>query len=686
MMTKRLFILFIILSLSSPLLALQKNSTKDLPLKYNKWLEEDVFYIISPVEKEVFLQLNSDRERDLFIKAFWKQRDPTPGTPENEFQTEHYSRINYANSNFGRGISKPGWDTPRGEYYIILGEPHGIERFSGGGAVHETEVWFYQGLTELGLPTAFNLIFFQERGIGEHVLYNPLAHGPQALMTSYKGDQTNYLAAYKELKKIDPVLAKTSMSLIPGEPTPYGQPSLSSNILIQNVQTAPQKMIKDLYAKKFLEYKDIVEVDYSANYIDNDSSVKIIQDPSGIYFVHYVIELTKFSILEYDNRYSTHLKINGNISDQDGKTVFQYEGSFDVNLDETGIKKIGNKPFNLYDMFPLVPGDYKLSVILKNEVSKEFTSFERNIFIPEEIGDSKVRMGQLILGYKMDRIVSEPHKKSPFQVGLDQIYHQPNRVFHPQEKLFVVFQIKGLTSKLSERGQIKYEFYKGEELFLIESREVSTLNEGLNFKEGFPRKIFGPAHYKVKVSLWLGDREITSQSEEFDITSVAAIPRPWIYSREQPSASDPVYAFILGKQHFNKGEIGQARIKYETAISKNPDWQDCALELAKVYMISREYKKANDMLLPFSKTEEIPYQASYLLGKSYQALGEYIQAIDTYNKAVSHFGMDVNLLNSLGECYFSLGMNEEALAAWNASLEIKPKQPDIKQKLESIKK
>jgi hypothetical protein len=31
-------------------------------------------------------------------------------------------------------------------------------------------------------------------------------------------------------------------------------------------------------------------------------------------------------------------------------------------------------------------------------------------------------------------------------------------------------------------------------------------------------------------------------------------------------------------------------------------------------------------------------------------------------------------------------MNKEALAAWNASLEINPKQPDIKQKLESIKK
>jgi hypothetical protein len=33
-----------------------------------------------------------------------------------------------------------------------------------------------------------------------------------------------------------------------------------------------------------------------------------------------------------------------------------------------------------------------------------------------------------------------------------------------------------------------------------------------------------------------------------------------------------------------------------------------------------------------------------------------------------------------------LGNEEEALIAWEASLEVKPKQPDIRQMVESIKK
>jgi len=685
-MKKRISTLTIVLILFTPLVSLPENCFQDLPSKYKKWLEEEVFYIISEVEKDVFLKLNSDRERDLFTEAFWQQRDPTPGTPENEFKTEHYRRFAYANSHLGRGVPKPGWKTNRGEIYIILGEPRDIQRYSGESAVYDTEVWFYQGLTKYGLPAAFNLLFFQKEGVGEHILYSPLAHGPQALMTSFRGDQANYQAAYQKLREIDPVLAKTSVSLIPGEPVRYGQPSLSSDILIQKVHAAPQKLIKNRYAEKFLAYKDIVEVDYSANYIDNDSSVKIIQDSSGTYFVHYVIELTKFSMQQYESKYSTHIKLNGNVSDQEGNTIYQYEGSFTVNLDELRLRNVANRPFNLYDMFPLLPGNYNFSVILKNEVSKEFTAFERKVVIPEDADDMKVSMGQLILAYKKEPSPSDPQKPVPFKFGLDQIYHQPKSIFLPEDELFIVFQLKGITPALSEEGEIKFEFHRDEELFSAESRGVANIREGLNFVEGFSLQKFLPAHYKVKVSIWNDEREIISQWEEFDITPVAAMPRPWCYNKELPPTNNPAYDFILGKQHLNKKEIDQARSKFEAAYRKNPGSQDFALELARVYLIQKNNKSAKEILLPFYEADEVPYQVYLLLGSSFQALGEYDQAVDIYSKAVSHFGANIHLLNMLGECYFSLGNKEEALAAWEASLEVNPEQPDIRRKIESIKK
>jgi len=101
---------------------------KELPPKYRDW-SKLVSYIIRPEEKEVFMLLTNDRERDIFIETFWKQRDPTPGTPANEYREEHSKRFNYANEHYRRGSPREGWMTDMGRFHIILGYPVSIERF-----------------------------------------------------------------------------------------------------------------------------------------------------------------------------------------------------------------------------------------------------------------------------------------------------------------------------------------------------------------------------------------------------------------------------------------------------------------------------------------------------------------------------------------------------------------------------
>ena len=45
---------------------------------FKTWLDEDVRYIIRDDEKEVFLSLRTDEERESFIEQFWRRRDPLP--------------------------------------------------------------------------------------------------------------------------------------------------------------------------------------------------------------------------------------------------------------------------------------------------------------------------------------------------------------------------------------------------------------------------------------------------------------------------------------------------------------------------------------------------------------------------------------------------------------------------------
>ena len=111
---------------------------------YDKWLHEDVVYIISEPETKRFQTLKSDNEREQFIVQFWQRRDTTPATPENEAKQEHYRRIAKANQKFGTA-AEPGWKTPRGRLYIVKGPPDELEMHP----ERKNEKWLYRSPREI---------------------------------------------------------------------------------------------------------------------------------------------------------------------------------------------------------------------------------------------------------------------------------------------------------------------------------------------------------------------------------------------------------------------------------------------------------------------------------------------------------------------------------------------------------
>jgi len=97
------------------------------------WPDNEVPYIISPEEKNAFLRLQTDVEREQFINQFWLRRDPTPGTVENEYRDEYYRRIVVANQRFTPPSGPPGWRTDRGRIFIMHGPADEIETHAQGG-------------------------------------------------------------------------------------------------------------------------------------------------------------------------------------------------------------------------------------------------------------------------------------------------------------------------------------------------------------------------------------------------------------------------------------------------------------------------------------------------------------------------------------------------------------------------
>jgi GWxTD domain-containing protein len=106
--------------------------------KYDVLLEQ-LRVIASREELQKLSRLDeADRQRGLF--EFWQQRDPTPGTPQNEALDEFYRRVRYASRHF-RWIGGEGWKSPQGQIYLMHGQPDEIRRYKSAAVFRASEGW-----------------------------------------------------------------------------------------------------------------------------------------------------------------------------------------------------------------------------------------------------------------------------------------------------------------------------------------------------------------------------------------------------------------------------------------------------------------------------------------------------------------------------------------------------------------
>ncbi len=96
-------------------------------------------------DKELrFYRSLSDTGREEYITGFWKKRDPTPSTPQNEALEEFAERMRYADKEWSTQFGK-GRDTDRGRIYVKYGRPDETERRPAELTYKPYESWLYYG-------------------------------------------------------------------------------------------------------------------------------------------------------------------------------------------------------------------------------------------------------------------------------------------------------------------------------------------------------------------------------------------------------------------------------------------------------------------------------------------------------------------------------------------------------------
>lgn len=179
-MSRHTFV-FLLLGFVFPSAALTAASSSELLDRADtRWRTGPVRYLLTREEDAAFKKLKTDEERKAFVEEFWTKRDPTPGTPANEFKDAYAQKLGLVDQRFGppEGL---GWEEDRGKVVLLLGVPDSVEvregQSSGGdsgagesSAPRRKATFVYTREVVPGAPSPLRLEFAQESGGGYHLL------------------------------------------------------------------------------------------------------------------------------------------------------------------------------------------------------------------------------------------------------------------------------------------------------------------------------------------------------------------------------------------------------------------------------------------------------------------------------------------------------------------------------------
>jgi GWxTD domain-containing protein len=119
------------------------------------WVKGPVRWLLSDDEEKEWKKQTTDEARAAFIGRFWEKRDPTPGTPENEFEVIFWKRVEEADKAFKVAIdTDPGSLTDMGRAFLLLGPPAATSKDARG-----RSLWKYEPNPVTGMTETLELTF-----------------------------------------------------------------------------------------------------------------------------------------------------------------------------------------------------------------------------------------------------------------------------------------------------------------------------------------------------------------------------------------------------------------------------------------------------------------------------------------------------------------------------------------------
>ncbi len=522
----------------------QKPPVKDkkpneIPAQHKKWADEEVLYIISDNEREVFKSLRTDEEREGFIRTFWRRRDPTPETPVNEFREEHYRRLEWATKRYFEG--KAGWRTDRGRVYIMFGPPDFFETNPGGGrgflfdpsgptAEFPSEVWTYRSIPGLKERIGrIDFIFVNYYNSGSYQLTTNPALANALRNVSLPARDVGY--------------RETRDEAYPGEKDKDMMVNpLEQLALLAELSKSRGEVLEEMErSERLRKLRGVVDANESLAalpFIDQESFFK---GPENVVSIPLSIEVAGKDVQfqEAGDRYRGLINFYIEVKDLN-QTVYQLSDRLEMNLKEETYRRRMVDAYQYKHRLELKPGDYFFHMVVWDELSSNVGYKDKRITVPAFPAES-LCLSDVILA-KSVQVVEVPKESvvveskdipalqalekgnlkvpdkleitrrqgGPFTFGNLAVGPNPSAVYRPDEELVFFYQVYNpvFDPALNTAGLlIEHQIWKGDRMIaaidgpqearIPAEQKSSFINSGARYTLGG----FEPGQYILLITV-----------------------------------------------------------------------------------------------------------------------------------------------------------------------------------------
>ena len=439
---------------------------------FKKWVDQDVVYIITDDERNIFKSLLTPDEKDQFIEQFWMRRDSDLTTVTNEYREEHYRRIAYANANFGTGI--PGWKTDRGRIYIMFGEP-AEKQYYAGGSHYERKPWEGGGTTS-NYP--FELWRYREiPGVGDDIEI-------EFVDRSWTGEFKMALYPWEKdmLMQVDGAgetraerLGLTPRYMRPGlHPGNINNTAYMTKYLGQRAKDQPFERLQqyfNLQRPPEIQQKELITiVDTNITYtllpFETFAYPIWINEQDALVPITIDVSNQNLTFSQDGPLFKARLGLYGRIKSLLGDTVHEFEDTVVSIYREPQLTQ-GKTSHSLYQkVVDLQPGRYKLELVIKDLTSGNVGTYTSSIHL-QAPSEGEMTMGAVILADQLHSLEKFPDTPETYVIGDVKVVPNVARRFKPTDDLGIYLQVYNPTldsTDFSPAVSIEYTIVRGQEI------------------------------------------------------------------------------------------------------------------------------------------------------------------------------------------------------------------------------